>query len=145
MQKSPDEIRMAQNVKVFLDGRDRITEVRYFTRLVVRAPGNHSNDDDNNDDDLDAPDKSEYDNVALVTLYSDHHPHLFEQSYGVVASFTKQGEPSLQVIPVSSIQSVVAMVPHRPVIQGTVEERYFLVEKMGVDIACLGVEENEED
>ncbi|KAI5998487.1 hypothetical protein F5J12DRAFT_724838, partial [Pisolithus orientalis] len=126
--------------KVFLDGRDCITEVQYFTRLIVRAPGNHSNDDD-----LDAPDKFEYDNITLITLYSDPHPHLFKQSYGVVTSCTKQGEPSLQVILVSSIQSVVTMVPHHPVIQGMVEERYFLVEKMGIDIACLGVEENEED
>ncbi|KAI6002449.1 hypothetical protein F5J12DRAFT_894214 [Pisolithus orientalis] len=145
LQKSPDKIHMAQNVKVFLDGRDCITEVQYFTRLIVRAPGNHSNDDDDNNDDLDAPDKLEYDNIALITLYSNPHPHLFKQSYRVVTSCTKQGEPSLQVILVSSIQSVVAMVLHHPIIQGMVKERYFLVEKMGVDIAHLRVKENEED
>ncbi|KAI5980609.1 hypothetical protein EDD15DRAFT_2150936, partial [Pisolithus albus] len=140
LQKSPEEIRMARNVKIFLNGRDRIAEVRYYARLVVQATDNHSDDDE----DLNAPNQFAFDNVALVTLYSNPHPQLLEHSYGAVASCTKLGEASLQVIQISAIQSVVAMVPHRPIIDGRAKDRYFLVEKMGMDVAHLGVEEDEE-
>ncbi|KAI6000689.1 hypothetical protein EDD15DRAFT_2140607, partial [Pisolithus albus] len=140
LQKAPEEIRMAQNIKISLNGKDRIAEVRYFARLVIQAADNNSGDDE----DLSTTDQFAFDNVALVTLYSDPHPQLLERSYGVVASCTKLGEASLQVIQISAIQSVVAMVPHRPLIDGRVEDRYFLVEKMGMDVAHLGVEEDEE-
>ncbi|KAI6109372.1 hypothetical protein EDD16DRAFT_1487121 [Pisolithus croceorrhizus] len=141
LQKSPEEIRMARNVKIVLNGRDRIAEVRYYARLVIHAADNNSDDDE----ELNAPDQLAFDNVTLVTLYSDPHPQLLEHSYGVVASCTKLGEASLQAIQISAIQSVVAMVPHRPVIDGRAEDRYFLAEKMGLEIAHLGVEEDEED
>ncbi|KIK17840.1 hypothetical protein PISMIDRAFT_110639 [Pisolithus microcarpus 441] len=139
LQKSPEEIHMARNVKV--RGYYRMAEVRYYARLVIQAADNHSDDDE----DLNTPDQFAFDNVTLVTLYSDPHPQLLEHSYGAVVSCTKLGEASLQVIPISAIQSVVAMVPHRPMIDGRARDRYFLVEKMGMDIARLGVEEDEED
>jgi len=41
------------------------------------------------------------------------------------------------VIDVKSIRSVVAMIPHLP-FPGNMEERYFVVEKPGLDVACLG-------
>jgi hypothetical protein len=41
------------------------------------------------------------------------------------------------VIDVKSILSVVAMVPHLP-FPGDTSERYFVVEKPGLDVASLG-------
>lgn len=127
-------------IQIILDGKDQIAEVRYFMQLIVRAADNfpvHNKD-------LDAPEQFQFDDVALITLYSDHHPYLLEQSYGVLASCTKLGEASLQVIDISTIQSVVAMIPHHPRVHGVAEERYFLVEKMGMEITRFGSEENGE-
>jgi hypothetical protein len=46
-------------------------------------------------------------------------------------------------IDVKSIQSIVAMIPHTPLVDGRQEsERFFLVEKLGFDVAVMaGVEE----
>jgi hypothetical protein len=41
------------------------------------------------------------------------------------------------VIAVESIKAVVAMVPHQP-FPGEAVERYFVVEKPGLDVASLG-------
>ncbi|KAI6046196.1 hypothetical protein EDC04DRAFT_2558492, partial [Pisolithus marmoratus] len=87
----------------------------------------------------------QFDDITLVTLYSHPHPHLLEQSYGILASCTKLGEVSLQVVKISAIQAVVTMVPHHPVINGVAEDRYFLVEKMGMEIAHFGSEENDDE
>ncbi|KIK23437.1 hypothetical protein PISMIDRAFT_100434 [Pisolithus microcarpus 441] len=141
LQRAPEDIRMARNVKIILNEKVRIAEVRYFARLIVKAAYNHSD----LDEDLDASGPLEFVNIALVTLYSDPHPHLLERSYGVLASCTKLGEASLQVIDIPTIQSVVAMIPHHPMIHGVGEDRYFLVEKTGMEIARFGTEENNEE
>jgi hypothetical protein len=54
------------------------------------------------------------------------------------------GDEALRFIDVKAIQSVVAMVPHRPVMESQAEkERFFLVEKPGFDVALMaGVEED---
>ncbi|KAI6001213.1 hypothetical protein EDD15DRAFT_2159002 [Pisolithus albus] len=143
LQRAPEDTRMARNVKVILNGAVRIAEVRYFARLVARTAENLADNDDG--EDFDAPGHLQFDDIALVTLYSHPHPHLLEQSYGVLASCTKLGEASLQVVKISAIQAVVAMVPHRPVINGVAEERYFLVEKTGMEIARFGSEENNDE
>jgi hypothetical protein len=46
-------------------------------------------------------------------------------------------------VDVKSIQSVVAMIPHAPLVDGRQEsERFFLVEKPGFDVAVMaGMEE----
>lgn len=54
-------------------------------------------------------------------------------------SCTHLGDASLQVIDVKSIHAVVAMVPH----QVNNEERFFVVEKPGLDVADLGGYEEE--
>ncbi|KAI6041435.1 hypothetical protein EDC04DRAFT_2893189 [Pisolithus marmoratus] len=133
---------MAHNVKVILNGAVCIAEVQYFARLVARAA---ENADDNDGEDFDALGHLQFDDITLVTLYSHPHPHLLEQSYGVLASCTKLGEASLQVVKISAIQAVVAMVPHCPVINGVAEDRYFLVEKTGMEIAHFGSEENDDE
>lgn len=63
--------------------------------------------------------------------------HLFEFSYHTLLSCTNAGDACLQVIDVKSILSVVAMVPHLP-FPGDTSERYFVVEKPGLDVASLG-------
>jgi hypothetical protein len=46
---------------------------------------------------------------------------------------------ALRFIDVKIIQAVVSMVPHAPAIQGQpAEERFFLVEKPGLDVAMMG-------
>ncbi|KAI6148865.1 hypothetical protein BKA82DRAFT_936037 [Pisolithus tinctorius] len=142
LQKAPEDICMACNVKVTLNGVICIAEVRYFARLVVT---DNLSDNDNDDEDLDGPHHFQFDDIALVTLYSHPHPFLLEQSHGVLASCMKLGKASLQVIKISAVQSVVAMVPHRPVVHGVTEDRYFLVEKTGMEIVHFGLEENDDE
>lgn len=114
--------------------------MRYFARLVTAAG------DPAVPDDLDVPDHVQFIDVALVTLYSDPHAYLLEQSYGVLASCTKLGGASLQVIEISTIQSVVAMIPHHPMVHGVAEDgRYFLAEKMGMEIARFDAENGDEE
>ncbi|KIK15072.1 hypothetical protein PISMIDRAFT_16793 [Pisolithus microcarpus 441] len=129
-------------IKVIINGTVHIAEVRCFARLVIKAAGYFSDDDD---DDEDTPGHLQFDDIALVMLYSHPHPHLLDNSYGVLASCTKLGEASLQVVKISSIQAVVAMVPHHPVVNGVPEDRYFLVEKTGMEIAHFGMEENNDE
>ncbi|KAI6004299.1 hypothetical protein EDD15DRAFT_2156968 [Pisolithus albus] len=140
LQKAPEDVRMARNVKVSLNGGEWIAEVRYFTRLIVRAADSFSVPDE----DLDTPDHVCFIDVALATLYSQPDANLLDKSYSVLASCTKLGEASLQVIKISDIRSVVAMIPHRPIIHGVAEGRYFLVEKTGMEIAHFGLEDDEE-
>jgi len=156
LQRAPEDICMARNVKVrqslkmtlmlicdtiqiSFNGGDRIAEVRYFTRLAREVDDWHDANEERN-----AQDRLQFVDVALVTLYSNPHPHLLERSYGILASCMKLGEESLQMIKITDIRSVVAMIPHRPVIHGVAEDRYFLAEKTGMDIAHFG-SENEED
>jgi len=127
-------------IQITFNGGDRIAEVRYFTRLARDlVDGRLDPDEERN-----AQDRLQFIDVALVTLYSNPHPHLLEWSYGVLASCTKLGEESLQIIKITDIRSVVTMIPHRPVMDGVAEDRYFLAEKTGMDIARFGLE-NEDD
>ena len=57
----------------------------------------------------------------------------------VSGSCERQVENALQVIDVKTIQSVVAMIPHQPRIPGERrKDRFFVVEKPGLDVADLG-------
>jgi hypothetical protein len=60
-------------------------------------------------------------------------------------SCENQGDLALNFIDVKTIQSVVAMIPHRPAmsaLQTDHPERFFLVEKPGLDVAMLaGIED----
>lgn len=73
--------------------------------------------------------------LAMVSFYSPPHGNLLELSYNTLLSCIP--ENGLKVIDVKSIRSVVAMIPHLP-FPGNMEERYFVVEKPGLDVACLG-------
>ncbi|KAG9309721.1 hypothetical protein JVU11DRAFT_10397 [Chiua virens] len=93
LQKAPENVWMAQNVKILLDRRDRFADMQYFVQLAVTA------DQVSNDEDHEAHDDNDmFINLALVTLYSNPLTELLEKSYGVVISCTKLGEESLQIM-----------------------------------------------
>lgn len=48
------------------------------------------------------------------------------------------GDSVIQVMEVSHIQSVIAMVLHRLDKHGPEEQYYFLVERLELDVVCLG-------
>jgi hypothetical protein len=71
----------------------------------------------------------------MISLYSHPHRELYEFSFHTLLSCAPTG--GIWVIDAKSILSVVAMVPHLP-FPGDILERYFVVEKPGLDVACLG-------
>lgn len=75
--------------------------------------------------------------LALVSLYSLPHEELSEYSHHTLLSCVYEGDACLQVVDIKSIMSVVAMVPHNP-FPGDPLDRYFVVEKPGLDVARLG-------
>jgi hypothetical protein len=82
--------------------------------------------------------------LALVSLYSRLDPTLLHLSFNTLWSCQYQGDMVLQFIDVKTIQAVVSMVPHTPVIQGQpAEGRFFLMENPGLDVAVMtGTEED---
>ncbi|KAG1758726.1 hypothetical protein EDD22DRAFT_783533, partial [Suillus occidentalis] len=77
--------------------------------------------------------------VALVTMYSHPDHELLNLSHHTVSSCTHLTE-DVCVIDAKSITDVVGMVPHKPTLpSGSTENRYFLVEKPGLDIATFGL------
>ncbi|KAF9218997.1 hypothetical protein BS17DRAFT_671204, partial [Gyrodon lividus] len=63
-------------------------------------------------------------------------PKLLELSHGTLMTCTSLGQPSLCHIDVRDILSVVGLVPHSLTLpSGLVENRFFVVEKSGLDIA----------
>lgn len=75
--------------------------------------------------------------LALVSVYSPPHSELLTLSHHTLWSCTYYGDSSLRVIDVRSIVAVIAMVPHRP-FSGDDTDRFFVVEKPGLDVASLG-------
>lgn len=88
----------------------------------------------------------QYKVLALVSVYSPPHAGLFEASNGTILSCTYHGDTCLKVIDISSIVSVVAMIPHNPFADGDTQERYFVAEKPGLEATVLGgIEEDQEE
>ena len=100
--------------------------------------------------DADADEACYFEDVTLVRLYS-----LPDQSLSKLSSHTLVSSTFLDefiVAQIKSIKSVVGMIRHRltrP--SGAVEDRFFLMEKPGLDISQLGIpysiyqEEEEQD
>ena len=77
--------------------------------------------------------------LAMVSIYSPPHALLLTLSYNTLWSCTYRGNHSLRVIDVKSIAAVVAMVPHQPFSENSSpDERFFVVEKPGLDVSSLG-------
>ncbi len=88
---------------------------------------------------------------AMADIYGDPDADLLEQSSHTLWSCTKQAESiGLQLVDVTSIRAVVAMVPHAPLRDpdlGDFSQRVFVVEKIGLDVLTMGgdVEDIEDD
>jgi hypothetical protein len=76
--------------------------------------------------------------LALVALYSRPDEELFKQSNWTVWSVTEQGQSGLCVINAKSILSVISVIPHNHHVQAdSSDERFFIWEQMGMDMALL--------
>ena len=81
--------------------------------------------------------------LALVSVYTKPNPTILRKSHNMLWSCEYQGDSALRFVDVKTIQSVVAMIPHTPAIEGRSSKRFFLVEKPGFDVAIMaGVEED---
>jgi len=82
--------------------------------------------------------------LALVSLYSKPDDYLLSISANTLWSSEYQGNGALKFIDIKTIQSVVVMIPHKPEILGLPpSERFFLVEKPGLDVAMMaGIEDD---
>lgn len=97
----------------------------YFTRLAVEA-------------DIDHEDDWQFADVAIIQMYSIPDENLLRLSSQTVASCTRL--ETVAIVNVKHIISVVAMIPHRPTLpSGVTEDRFFMIEKPGLDISNLGV------
>ncbi|KAG2140275.1 uncharacterized protein EDB93DRAFT_1252914 [Suillus bovinus] len=108
--------RRAHNVKLSIAGALYFAEVLFFFEIRTH------------------PDVHALEPLALVTIYSPPDRALLWDSSDTFYSCTHHGEVGLRVVKVPSIQSVVAMVPHT--LAG--EERFYMFEKPGMDLANLG-------
>ena len=83
--------------------------------------------------------------VALVSLYSAPDPTLLKMSSNTLLVCQYHGEDSLVLVEANSIKSVVAMVPFMEKSEGDRprrhDDRFFVVEKPGLSLAELGMEE----
>ncbi|KAG1887411.1 uncharacterized protein F5891DRAFT_967324 [Suillus fuscotomentosus] len=128
-ESSAEYIRISRNFKFRRNNVDEFAEVLYFTQLAVQA----------------IP-KLTWANVAMVSVYSRPDQQLLDLSHGTVWSCTHDGDKNLQLIDVQTITAVVAMIPHCPTLpSGIMEDRYFMVEKTGLDVTLTGVEVEEDD
>ncbi|KAG1724251.1 hypothetical protein EDB19DRAFT_1644676 [Suillus lakei] len=129
--KPAEKVRMARNIKVTINDRSEIAEVLYYAQLAVKLEYNEDG-------------VYRFITVAMVSVYSRPDPELLQKSSQTVWSCQHHGDQALQLVSMKSIHSVVAMVPHRPVLPSGVEEdRFFLLEKPGLGL--LTVDEETED
>ncbi|KAJ8588647.1 hypothetical protein M405DRAFT_792718 [Rhizopogon salebrosus TDB-379] len=143
--KPPEKIRISRNVKVQIGGVDRFAEVMYFAQLAIRNnQQNNTSDSESDNEDGNLP-RWRFATVALVSVYSLPHDGLLTLSHNTLWSCTYHGNDALCVIDVKSIQSVVLMAPHcLKLPSGVEEDRFFVVEKPGLDIARVGVVNEDE-
>jgi hypothetical protein len=77
--------------------------------------------------------------VAVISLYGPPDPSLWALSSKTLWSSRALGDEGIVVVRAKDLLSVVAMIPHAPRIaemgQG---DRFFVVEKLGLDIVALG-------
>src|ERR1700761_2279685 len=100
-----------------MDNKIRIAEVYFFVLL--------------HHDDIEIP-------LTVVSLYSAQDPCLLRLSMNTLCSCRYLGDGALKFINAKTIESVVAMVPHSPSIDGRPpEDWFFLVEKPGLDVALM--------
>jgi len=72
--------------------------------------------------------------LAVVSLYSPPNEYLLRLTYDTLCVCEYQGEDAVLVVSVTSIISVVAMVPF-PFLIGGRNNQFFMIEKIGLDVA----------
>ncbi|KAG1745052.1 uncharacterized protein EDB91DRAFT_1246564 [Suillus paluster] len=127
--RSLDKTWISRNVKLSINGQTRFAEVLYYMRLAVADP------------DADDPDDEagyHFINIAVIQMYSPPDDQLLWLSSQTVISCTLLDEVS--IVNVKKIISVIAMIPHKPRLpSGITEDRFFMLEKPGLDIANFGI------
>ena len=84
--------------------------------------------------------------LTLMSMYTKPNPTILYKSHNMLWSCEYQGDSALRFVDVKTIQSVVAMILHTPVIEGRSSEHFFLIEKPGFDVAIMaGIEEDISD
>ncbi|KAJ3001199.1 hypothetical protein NUW54_g6581 [Trametes sanguinea] len=116
--------RISRVVKVSIDGKMEIAEVRYYCRLPM--------------------DGMSFRTVALLSVFGPRDEDLYQDLYGTVWLAPYRGDESLRVVDVSQIHAVVAMVPDSDVVVDLTNalephyqfgQNYFLVEKLALEIS----------
>ncbi|KAI0364295.1 hypothetical protein BV20DRAFT_956494 [Pilatotrama ljubarskyi] len=113
---------------------DRFAEVLYFFPLTVNATDTTFH-------------------LAMVSVFSPPDPAIRKETHDVLLACRYQGQRSREVVNIKDIQSVVAMVPlplrreeaEDPRSAELYSDRYFVVEKLGLDMAWFGREERMEE
>ncbi|KAL6301085.1 hypothetical protein BKA93DRAFT_819140 [Sparassis latifolia] len=118
-----EQVQIARNVKIQRNGRIEFGEVQYYFQMRV-----------------DEKPRS----LAMMLLYSSPDATLLESSSGTVWACEHLGERSMIVVDVGSIISVVGMVPHQFQVNGKNIDRFFVLEKMGLEVTYMGGVEEED-
>lgn len=103
--------------QVLYQGTARFMEVKFFFRVIVAG----------------VPET-----VALGSMYSVANEHIRQDTHGALNVFDHRGEEGLVVIPVTSILSVIAMVPFGERAEGSFA-RFFLCEKFALGVIDTGI------
>ena len=72
--------------------------------------------------------------LAVVSLYSPPNEYLLRLTHDTLCVCEYQGEGAVVVVSITSILSVVAMVPFPFLIEGR-SNQFFMIEKIGLDVA----------
>ncbi|EIW87263.1 hypothetical protein CONPUDRAFT_41273, partial [Coniophora puteana RWD-64-598 SS2] len=125
-----ENIRISRHVKIAEEGRTFIGEVLYFAQLDVKD---------------EQTGEWRWEGVAVVELYSEPDSDLLTLSSRTFATCKRLGPQYTHVVNIKQIAGVVGMVPHRPtLLSGIEEDRFYMVEKPGLDVATF-VGNDEED
>ena len=116
-------------MQVAYNNEERFGEVCFFYRIKIG--------------------ENQWQPVALISLYSAPDPTLLEESSGTLLVCRYHGDQSLALVEAQAVKSVVAMVPFMEKPGGGAPRchggRFFVVEKPGLSLAELGMEEGLED
>jgi len=122
--------------------------VLYYAQLAVKVQADDIHDEDSGEREYNDNGVYRFVTVAMISVYSRPDPELLQRSTQTVWSCKHEGEQALKLVDVKSIQSVVAMIPHRPTLpSGVEEERFFLLEKPGLGLVTVeeDIEEDEDE
>ena len=78
--------------------------------------------------------------VALLSVFGDPDPHLLQESSGTLIVCEYRGNNSLEVVPVKTISTCIAMIPFK----NPEDNLFFVCNKMVLDVAFLGGAQEED-